>query len=167
MPVDDEGKQIMAGEKTIAPPLRIIAAAHEADLRLYHQTVLPALGHKPLSTAGTGRELIECCRHHGPDLVIADSILPDLDVADAAQEVCRTGRVPFLVTADQFDPEQIQHRGADHFWAYLLKPINRVHLEVVIPFVASRFKKMQAFMQELETLRLQARSGPCLQPEVG
>jgi two-component system, response regulator PdtaR len=158
----------MAGEiTTIAPPLRVIAAAHEAALRLHYQTVLPALGHKLLSAAGTGRELIERCRQQGPDLVIVDSKSPDMDAADAAEEVCRAGRVPFIVTADHFDPEQIKHRGADHFWAYLLKPINRLHLEAVIPFVARRFKKMQAFVQELEALRLQARSGPCLQPEVG
>jgi len=143
-----------------APPIRLIAADHQADLRVHYQTVLPALGYKLLTAAaGTGRELIEQCRQHGPDLVIADCELPDADVVDAAEEVCRTGRVPFILTTAHFDPQQIKRSRADHFWAYLMKPINRGHLEAVIPFVLSRFKIFQAFLHELESLRLQAKSG--------
>jgi hypothetical protein len=48
-----------------------------------------------------------------------------------------------------------------------MKPINRGHLEAVIPFVLRRFKKMQALMQELEYLRLQAKSERRLEPVVG
>lgn len=157
----------MPGKITIAPLVRIIAADPQADLRVHYQTVLPGLGYKLLSAAGTGRELIEQCRQHGPDLVIADCKLPDVDIVDAAEEVCRAGRVPFVVTTDQFDPQQIKRSSADHFWAYLMKPIHRGHLEAVIPIVLRRFKKMQAFVQELESLRLQANRGPCLQQEVG
>jgi AmiR/NasT family two-component response regulator len=146
----------MPGEVTIAP-VRIIAADPQAEMRVHYQTLLLVLGHKLLSAAGTGRELIEHCRLHGPDLVIADGELPDMDVTDAAEEVCRAGRVPFIVTANHFDPQQIRRSGADHFWAYLTKPINRGHLEGLIPFVLCRFKKMQALMQELESLRLQAK----------
>jgi AmiR/NasT family two-component response regulator len=149
----------MSGEITIAPPIRIIAADHQADWRVHYQSVLPALGYKLLThAAGTGRELIEQCRQHRPDLVIADCKLPDVDVVDAAEEVCRARRVPFIVTADHFDPQQIRRSGAEHFWAYLMKPINRGHLEAVIPFVLGRFKKVQAFLQELESLRLQSQA---------
>jgi AmiR/NasT family two-component response regulator len=155
----------MPGEVSTAP-VRLIAADPQAGWRVRYQTVLPVLGYKLLATAGTGRELIEQCRRHGPDLVIADCQLPDVDVMEAAEEVCRAGRVPFIVTADRFDPQQIGGSGADHFWAYLIKPIDRGHLEAVIPFVHQRFRRMQAFRHELESLRLQAKSGPCLQPEV-
>jgi AmiR/NasT family two-component response regulator len=165
--VGNEGRQPMPGEITTAPPVRIIAADPQAEMRVHYQTVLPELGYRLLSTAATGRELIENCRQQGPDLVIADCNLPGVDVVDAAEEICKAGRVPFIFTADHFDPQQISRSGADHFWAFLIKPINRGHLEAVIPFVAHRFKKMQAFLQELESLRLQAKSGPCFQPEVG
>jgi two-component system, response regulator PdtaR len=157
----------MPGEITIAPPVCIIAADHQAEMRVHYQTVLPALGYKLVSAAGTGRELVEHCRQHAPDLVIADCKLPDMDVVDAADEVCRAGRIPFIVAADHFDRAQIGREGADHLWAYLIKPINRTHLEAVIPFVLARFWKMQVFMREVESLRLQAKSGPRLQPEVG
>jgi AmiR/NasT family two-component response regulator len=157
--VEDEGKQTMPGEITIAPPLRIITADPQAEMRVHYQTILPALGHKLLTAAGTGRELIEHCRQHGPDLVIADCKLPDMDVVDVAEEVCRAQQVPFIVTADHFDPQQLRHSGADHFWAMLIKPISRMHLEMVIPFVLHRFKKMQAFLEEVKSLRLHAKSG--------
>ena len=144
----------MPGEITIAPA-RIIAADHQAEMRLHYQTILPALGYTLLSGAETGRQLIEHCHQHGPDLVIADCKLPDMDVVDAAEEVCRSQRVPFIVTADHFNPQQLRRSGADHFWAMLIKPISRMHLEMVIPFVLYRFKKMQAFLEEVKSLRLQ------------
>jgi AmiR/NasT family two-component response regulator len=157
----------MPGAIAVAPPVRIIAADPQADWRVHYQTVLPGLGYRLLAAAGTGRELIEQCRRHGPDLVIADCKLADVDVVEVAEEVNRAGRVPFIVTADHFDSQQISGSGADHFWVYLMKPFNRGHLEGAIPFALRRFKKMQDFMQELESLRLQAKGGPCLQPEGG
>ena len=157
----------MPGDITIALPVRLIAADGQAEMRVQYRTVLPGLGYMLVAVAGTGRELIEECRQHGPDLVIADSKLPDMDVADAAEEVCRAGPVPFIVTAAHSDPTQISHGGADPFFACLMKPINRGHLEAVIPFVLRRFKKMQALLQELEYLRLQAKSERCLEPVVG
>jgi AmiR/NasT family two-component response regulator len=144
----------MPGEMTNALPVRIIAADHQAEVRVHYQTVLPGLGYKLLAAAGTGRELIVQCRQRPPDLVIADGNLPDVDVGEVAEEVCRAGRVPFIVTADRFDPQHIRGSSGDHFWAYLLKPINRGHLEAVIPFVLRRFKSMQALLRELESLRL-------------
>ena len=157
----------MPGEVSSLSPVRIIAADDQAEMRVRYQTLLPALGYKLLSTAGTGRELIEHCRQHGPDLVIAACKLPDVDVVDAAEEICKAGRVPFIVTADHFDPQQLKRSGTDHFWAYLTKPINRGDLEGLIPVILRRFKKMQTFLQELESLRHQVKSGPCLQPGVG
>ena len=149
----------MRGEKMIAPPVRIIVADHQSENRVHYQTVLPGLGYKLLAVVQTGRELIEQCRQHGPDLVIADCQLLDMDVVDAAEEVCCAGRLPFIVTADHFDPQQIMRDGADHVWAYLMKPIRGRHLEAVIPFVLHRFKKMQALCMEIKALRGQANSG--------
>jgi AmiR/NasT family two-component response regulator len=149
----------MPGEIIIAP-VRIIAADHQAEMRVHYQIVLPGLGYKLLSAAETGRQLIEQCRQHEPDLVIADCKLPDVNVREAAEQVCRLKRTPFIATTDHFDPQQIWG-SADHFWAYLTKPIHRSRLEAVIPFVLRGFKRMQALLEELESLQLQARSEPC------
>ena len=149
----------MPSENIIAPQLRIIAADHQSESRVHYKTILPGLGYKLLSVAQTGRELIEQCRHHGPDLVIADCKLPDMDVLDAAEEVCRAGRLPFIVTADVFDPQQMMRNETNHVWAYLIKPINSRHLEAVIPFVLHRFKKMQARFLEIKALRIEVNNG--------
>ena len=142
-----------------APPVRIIVADPQSENCVRYQTVLPGLGYKLVSVAQTGRELIEKCRQHGPDLVIADCKLTDMDVMDAAEEVCSAGRLPFIVTADHFDPQHMRCNGTDHVWAYLMKPINRRRLEAVIPFVLHRFKKMQALFTEIEALRVKVNSG--------
>jgi CheY-like chemotaxis protein len=152
------GKPV-ASEKMIAPPVRIIVADHQPESRVHYQNILPGLGYKLLSAAQTGRELIEQCQQHRPDLVIADCKLPDMDVMDAAEEVCSSGRLPFIFTAVKFDPQQILRNGADHGWAYLMKPINIQLLELLIPFVLHRFKKMLALFLEINALRVQLNSG--------
>jgi DNA-binding response OmpR family regulator len=149
----------MRGEKMIAPPVRIIVADHETENCVRYQTVLPGLGYKLLAVAQTGRELIEQCGQHGPDLVIADCKLPDMDVMDAAEEICSAGQLPFIITADQFDLQHVMRDGTDHVWAYLMKPINSRHLEAVIPFVLRRFQKMQVLCIEIKALRGEITSG--------
>ena len=149
----------MRSENMTAPPVRIIVADPQSENCVRYQTVLPGLGYKLLSVAQTGRELIEQCRQHRPDLVIADCTLSDMDVMDAAEEVCSAGRLPFIFTADHFDPQKIMRKGADHGWAYLMNPINSRRLEAMIPFVLHRFKKMQALSVEIKALWVQVNSG--------
>jgi response regulator NasT len=146
--------------------VRIIAADQRPETRAFYQAVLPALGHSLLCTAQTGQELIDQCRKHGPDLVISDGCLADMDVANAAEQVWQERRIPFIVATNDFDPQLIKGNGADHIWAYLIKPVQRGRLAATIPFVLSRFKKLQALWQELEFLAIQANAGPCLQTSI-
>jgi AmiR/NasT family two-component response regulator len=149
----------MPGDRLISPPARIIVADHQSANCAHYQSALQGLEYRLLSVVETGRELIEQCQQHEPDLVIAESKLPDMDVMDAVEEVGLTRRLPFIVTANHFDPQQMMRIGADHVWAYLMRPISIKHLEIVMPFVLYRFRKMQALFIDIETLRLRLSSG--------
>ncbi|MEX2027765.1 MAG: response regulator, partial [Pirellulaceae bacterium] len=58
--------------------LRIAIADDEIDMRDYLARILPRMGHKVVSAAATGQELIEHCRQFHPDLVITDIRMPEL-----------------------------------------------------------------------------------------
>ena len=59
--------------------LRIAVADDELDMRDFFERMLPRCGHKVVSVAENGRQLIEHCRELHPDLIITDIKMPDLD----------------------------------------------------------------------------------------
>jgi len=59
--------------------LRIVIADDEPRTRDYLWQSLERLGHHVAAAARTGRELIEQCHTHQPDLIISDIKMPDMD----------------------------------------------------------------------------------------
>jgi CheY-like chemotaxis protein len=56
--------------------LRITVADDEPRMRDYLWKSLERIGHVVVSGARTGRELVDQCRQHQPELVICDINLP-------------------------------------------------------------------------------------------
>src|SRR6476469_5613861 len=85
--------------------LRIVVADDEPDVRDYFQRMLPRLGHQVVAAAANGRELVEMCREHKPDLIIADVRMPEMDGDVAIQEICQGSPVPFILISAYSKPE--------------------------------------------------------------
>ena len=133
--------------------LRIAIADDEPDMREYFQKILPVLGHVVVSAAGTGRELVEHCRQHKPDLVITDIKMPDMDGIDAAIEFYRQNPIPVILVSAYHDPELIARAEADHIMAYLVKPIKQADLEPAIGLAMRRFAQFESLRKEATDLR--------------
>jgi response regulator NasT len=133
--------------------LRIAIADDETDMREYFQKILPVLGHTVVSAAGTGKELVEHCRQHQPDLVITDIKMPDMDGIDAAIEIYRQHAIPVILVSAYHDPKLIERAEADHILAYLVKPIKQADLEPAIGLAMRRFAQFQSLRKEAADLR--------------
>ena len=133
--------------------LRIAVADDEADMRDYFQKILPRLGHRVVCAARDGRELVEQCRAHRPDLVITDIKMPDMDGIDAAIQIYQDAPVPVILVSAYHDPELLARAEADHILGYLVKPIKQADLEPVIGLAMRRFEQFQALRQEAADLR--------------
>jgi AmiR/NasT family two-component response regulator len=133
--------------------LRISIADDEPDMRDYFQKILPGLGHSVVSTAKTGRELLEHCHKLKPDLVITDIKMPDMDGIEAAVALYRDNPIPVILVSAYHDPELIARAEADHILAYLVKPIKTADLEPAIGLAMRRFAQFQALRQEATDLR--------------
>jgi two-component system, response regulator PdtaR len=133
--------------------LRIAVADDELDMRDYFQQMLPLLGHSVVAVAQNGRELVELCRQHKPDLVITDIKMPDMDGIDAATQICKNGPVPVILVSAHHDAEFIRRAEADHILAYLVKPIKQPDLEPAIAIATRRFDQFQALRQEAADLK--------------
>jgi two-component system, response regulator PdtaR len=133
--------------------LCIAVADDEPDMRDYFRKILPRLGHQVVVAAETGRELVELCRKTGPDLVITDIKMPDMDGIDAATQIYRERPVPVILVSAYHDPELIARAEADHILGYLVKPIKQSDLEPTIALAMRRFEQFEALRKESADLR--------------
>ena len=134
--------------------LRIAVADDEADMRDYFRKILPLLGHEVVVVAQTGRELVDQCLAHPPDLVITDIRMPDMDGIDAAAEIAhRNGLVPVILVSAYHEQELIERAQLDYILAYLVKPIKQADLAPAISLAMTRFAQFQTLRQEAASLR--------------
>jgi CheY-like chemotaxis protein len=113
-------------------PLRIAVADDEPVVLDYFRRILPRLGHEVVAAACTGRELVELCREHEPDLIIADVRMPDMDGDDAIEEICSVRPTPFILISAYSKPPHILNGFGSVGRAYLTKPVKREDLEQAI-----------------------------------
>jgi len=133
--------------------LRIAVADDELDVRDWFERMLPRLGHQVVSTAETGRQLVEQCRALQPDLVITDIRMPELDGIEAAKELYRDHPVPVVLVSAYHDEELIARAEQDHVMAYLIKPIKQADLEPTIAIAMRRFAQFESLREEASGLR--------------
>jgi two-component system, response regulator PdtaR len=133
--------------------LRIVVADDEADMRDYFRKMLPVLGHRIVAVAENGRDLVQLCREHHPDLAITDIKMPDMDGIDAAMEIYKTMAVPVILVSAYHDAELIARAEADHIMGYLVKPIKQADLEPVIALALHRFAQFRELRKEAADLR--------------
>jgi AmiR/NasT family two-component response regulator len=134
-------------------PLRIVVADDEPDMRDYFKKILPRLGHVVVATAANGRELVEQCRVHRPDLVITDIKMPDMDGIDAACAVYAELPVAIILVSAYHDADLIRRAEADHVMGYLVKPIKQSDLEPTIALAVRRSDQFRVLRQEAIDLR--------------
>ena len=112
--------------------LRIAVADDEPDVRDYFRVMLPRLGHQVVGAAANGRELVELCRMHKPDLIIADVRMPELDGDVAVQQICEHNPIPFILISAYSKPAGALDGCNAVGRTYLTKPVKRDDLEDAI-----------------------------------
>jgi two-component system, response regulator PdtaR len=117
--------------------LRIVVADDEPDVRDYFRVMLPRLGHEVVGVAADGRELVELCRQHKPDLIIADVRMPEMDGDVALQQICQDSPVPFILISAYSKPEGMLDGFGSARRTYLTKPVKRDNLQDAIEQVCS------------------------------
>ena len=112
--------------------LRIAVADDEPDVLDYLRVMLPRLGHQVVAAASNGRELVELCREHKPDLIIADVRMPEMNGDVAIQEICQDNPTPFILISAYGKPTGTLVGFGSVGQIYLTKPVKRNDLKVAI-----------------------------------
>lgn len=133
--------------------LKITIADDEPRMRDYLWKSLERLGHTVVSGARTGRELVDQCQEHEPELVICDIKMPDMDGIDAADMIYRRRPVPIILVSAYHDDELIRRACRQHVMAYLVKPIKDTDLRPAITIALERFREFSTLRSEASTLK--------------
>ena len=111
----------MAGERIL------VVEDNEKNMKLFRD-VLQATGYRTLE-ATTGARAVELATEHGPDLVLMDIQLPDIDGVEALRRLRAdegTASIPVLaLTAQAMDGDRERFLAAG-FDGYMSKPVDIV-----------------------------------------
>ena len=114
-------------------PQVVVVEDNERNMKLFRD-VLQASGYRTLE-ATTGERAVELVLEHGPDLVLMDIQLPDIDGVEALGRLRaddRTAAVPVLaLTAQAMEGDRERFLAAG-FDGYLSKPVNIAHLVATV-----------------------------------
>jgi two-component system, cell cycle response regulator DivK len=103
----------------------LVVEDNEKNMKLFRD-VLVATGYRTLE-ATTGERAVELATEHGPDLVLMDVQLPDIDGIEALGRLRtddRTASLPVLaLTAQAMEGDRERFLAAG-FDGYLAKPVN-------------------------------------------
>ena len=133
--------------------LRIVTADDEPRMRSYLCQSLERLEHQVVATASTGRELVEECRIHQPDLIISDIKMPDMDGIEAAAQIYRADTIPVILVSAFHDIELIERASKNHILAYLVKPVKDTDLAPAIAVAMRRFGEFHELRQQAADAR--------------
>ena len=106
-------------------PQVVVVEDNRRNMKLFRE-VLHASGYRMLE-AETGEQAVALTTEHGPDLVLMDIHLPDIDGVEALRQLRadeRTASVPVLaLTAQAMEGDRERFLAAG-FDGYLSKPVN-------------------------------------------
>ncbi|HEY5871894.1 MAG TPA: response regulator [Gaiellaceae bacterium] len=109
----------------MAPATVLVVEDNEKNMKLFRD-VLAATGFRTLE-ATTGEQAVELASERGPDLVLMDIQLPDIDGIEALGRLradARTASLPVLaLTAQAMEGDRERFLAAG-FDGYLSKPVN-------------------------------------------
>ena len=103
----------------------LVVEDNEKNMKLVRD-VLEAAGYEILEAA-TGRRAVELATEHGPELVLMDIQLPDIDGVEALRQLRateRTASIPVLALTAQAMTGDRERFLAVGFDGYLAKPVN-------------------------------------------
>jgi len=131
---------------------RILIADDESLILMDLREMLTNLGYLVVGEANDGRSAVNMARELGPDLVIMDIKMPDMDGIEAAQVLTEEKVAPVLLLTAYSQQELIDRAKEAGVVGYLVKPFRESNLAPAIDITLARFEEFQTLQKEVEGL---------------
>ncbi|HEX4588759.1 MAG TPA: ANTAR domain-containing protein [Gemmataceae bacterium] len=133
--------------------LRIAVGDVERETREFLERRLPRLGHTVVSVAETGRDLVEHCRLHRPDLVVVGVRQPWAEGLRAVANLFLDREVPVIACTERADEGWAEQAFAAGVFAHLFKPVTEREVGPAIDAAWLRWQQFQTLWQEAADLK--------------
>jgi AmiR/NasT family two-component response regulator len=131
---------------------RILIADDESLILMDLREMLTNLGYLVVGEANDGRSAVNMARELGPDLVIMDVKMPDMDGIEAAKVLTEERVAPVLLLTAYSQQDLIDRAKEAGVVGYLVKPFRESNLAPAIDITLARFEEFQALQKEVEGL---------------
>lgn len=132
---------------------RVIIADDESIIRMDLREMLTSLGYLVVGEAGDGRSAVNQARELGPDVVIMDIKMPDMDGIEAAR-ILTEERIAPVVLLTAFSQRDLVERAKEAgVVGYLVKPFRETDLGPAIEVALARFSEFRTLEREVADLK--------------
>lgn len=132
---------------------RILIADDESLILMDLREMLTNLGYLVVGEANDGRSAVNMARELGPDLVVMDIKMPDLDGIEAARVLTEEKIAPVLLLTAYSQQDLIERAREAGVVGYLVKPFRESNLAPAIEITLARFEEFQTLQKEVEDLQ--------------
>ncbi len=133
--------------------MRILVADDESIILMDLREMLTSLGYLVVGEASDGRSAVNMARELGPDLVIMDIKMPDMDGIEAAKILTAEKIAPVLLLTAYSQQDLVERAKEAGVVGYLVKPFRESNLAPAIEITLARFEEFRALQKEVEDLK--------------
>ncbi|HMO56393.1 MAG TPA: response regulator [Roseiflexaceae bacterium] len=131
---------------------RILIAEDNDLVALTLEEQLKGLGYDVIGIARSGTEAIDLAQRMGPDLIIMDIRMPELEGTEAAARINQQRPTPIVMLTAYTDRDTIRKAEAAGALGYMVKPVNEAELSPAINIALARFRELQALRAQVHEL---------------
>jgi len=133
--------------------MRILVADDESIILMDLREMLTSLGYLVVGEASDGRSAVNMARELGPDLVIMDIKMPDMDGIEAAKILTAEKIAPVLLLTAYSQQDLVERAKEAGVVGYLVKPFRESNLAPAIEITLARFEEFRSLQKEVEDLK--------------
>jgi len=137
----------------VSKPLRVLVVDDDALASRIIQLHLEKAGHQVVGCAKNGREAIEMTRALGPDIVLMDIEMPEMDGLEATRIILDQCPRPVVLLSALENAELVAQASLAGAGAYLVKPANANMLARTIAIALARFDDLMKLRELNAALR--------------
>jgi AmiR/NasT family two-component response regulator len=132
---------------------RVIIADDESIIRMDLREMLTNLGYLVVGEAGDGRKAVNLARELGPDVVILDIKMPDMDGIEAARILTEEKIAPVVLLTAYSQRDLVERAKEAGVVGYITKPMRESDLTPAIEVARARFSEFRALEKEVGDLK--------------